>query len=231
LDKGGLQGVLGERSFPNGLMTCFDAGPQCLFDGVKSSEGSAQAFIPPLRRSHFRLLLAQIAGANLSQVHIRVDPGGVIVVEVELDRVVPHWCSASDLDDILAMNRKGIGRDFYRRRRVTACGTRTTLAQIGVGIGSFVPVTPFDEHTTWGGQLDASRGDVHKVSKPEGSRAEKGSLPSSFNDRSLWSIEVRNADLSGCGAGDVEKRFPVRSVFPLQDGRVAAITAGSDSRI
>ena len=155
----------------------------------------------------------------------------MIVVEVELNGVVAHWCGAGDFDDVLSMNGKRVGRDFYGRRRVTAGRTRTALPQIGVGIGSFVPVTPFNEHTTWGGQLDASRGDVHKVSKPEGSRAGKGSLPSSLNDRSLWSIEVRNADLSGCGAGDVEKRFPVKSVFRLQDGRMAAIAAGSDSRI
>ena len=111
--------------------------------------------------------MASIAGANLSQIGIRVDPGGVIVVEVELDGVVPHRRCASDLNDILAMNRKRIGRDLYRWRRVTACGTRTTLAQIGVGIGSFVPVGPFDEHTTRGGQLDTSGRQVHRISNLE----------------------------------------------------------------
>jgi hypothetical protein len=130
------------------------------------SHGAARAL-----RIRFRL--ASIARTNLSQVHIRVDPSGVIVVEVELDGVVAHRCRPGDLDDIFPMNRKGIGRDFHCRRRVTASGTRTTLAQIGVGIGSFVSVTPFDEHTTWGGQLDASRGGVHKVSRPEGSRVKK----------------------------------------------------------
>ena len=155
----------------------------------------------------------------------------MIVVEVELDGIVTHRRGTGDLDDVLSMDRKRIGRCFHCRRRVTACRTRTTLAQIGVGIDGLVPVTPFDEHTTWGGQLDANRRGVHRVSKLEGAGTEKGSLPSSLNHRSLWSIEVCNADLSSGGAGDVEKRFPVRSIISLQDGRVTAIAAGSDSRI
>ena len=134
---------------------------------MKSSEGAGQAFVPPLRRSHFRLLLAPIAGANLSQIGIRVDPGGMIVVEVELDGIVAHWRGTGDLDDILAVNRKGIRCDFHCRWRVAACRARTTLAQIGVGISGFVPVTPFDEHAAWGGQLDASRSNVHRASKRE----------------------------------------------------------------
>jgi hypothetical protein len=80
---------------------------------------------------------------------------------------VAHWRGTGDLDDILAVNRKGIRRDFHCRRCVTAGRTRATLAQISVGIGSFVPVIPFDEHTTRGGELDASRGSVHKASKLE----------------------------------------------------------------
>ena len=135
---------------------------------MKSSEGAAQTFVPPLRRFHFRLLLASITRANLPQVSIRVDPGGMIVVEVELDGIVTHWRGARDFDHVLSMNGKRVGRDFYRRRRVTACRTRTTLAQIGVGIGSFVPIGPFDEHATRGGQLDASGRRVHKTSDFEG---------------------------------------------------------------
>ena len=114
-----------------------------------------------------RFCLAPLAGANLSQIDIRVDPGGMIVVEVELDGIVTHWRGARDFDHVLSMNGKRVGRDFYRRRRVTACGTRTTLAQIGVRISRFVPVTPLDEHTARGGQLDASRYNVHRVLKEE----------------------------------------------------------------
>lgn len=91
----------------------------------------------------------------------------MIVIEVELDGVVPHWSRAGDLDDLLAVNRKGIGGDFHHRRRVTARRARTTLAQMGVGIRSFVPVTPFDKHAAGGGQLDASRRSVHWGSKLE----------------------------------------------------------------
>ena len=90
-----------------------------------------------------------------------------MVVEVELNGIVAHRRSAGDLDDILAVNRKRIGRDLDRWRRVTACRTRTTLAQIRIGISSFVPVTPFDEHTARGGQLDASRSGIHQTSDRE----------------------------------------------------------------
>ena len=126
----------------------------------------AQSF--PVSVLRFRLHLASITGANLSQISIRVDPGGVVVVEVKLDGVVPHRCCASDLNDILAMNRKRIERDLYRWRRVAAGGTRATLAQIRVGIDRFVSVGPFDEHATWSGQLDTSGGNVHKTSDFEG---------------------------------------------------------------
>jgi hypothetical protein len=89
----------------------------------------------------------------------------MIVVKVELDGIVTHWRSAGDLDDVLSMNGKRIGCCFHRRGRVTACGAGTTLAQIGVGISGFVSITPLDEHTARGGQLDASRSNVHRVSK------------------------------------------------------------------
>ena len=92
----------------------------------------------------------------------------MIVVEVELYGIVAHWRGAGDLDDILAMYRKRIGRDLYRWRRVAARGTRATLAQIRVGIDRFVSVGPFDEHTTWSGQLDTSGRQVHRISNLEG---------------------------------------------------------------
>lgn len=92
----------------------------------------------------------------------------MIVVEVELDGIVAHWRGADDFDDVLAMNRKRVGSDFHRRGRVTACGAGTALAQIGVGIGGLVPVTPFDKHATWCRQLDVSRSNVHRASKLEG---------------------------------------------------------------
>ena len=111
--------------------------------------------------------MASVTGANLSQISIRVDPGGVIVVEVELDGIVTHWRGARDFDHVLSMNGKRVGRDFYGRRRVTAGRTRTALPQIGVGIGSFVPVTPFDEHAAGGGQLNASRSGIHQTSDRE----------------------------------------------------------------
>ena len=111
--------------------------------------------------------MAPIAGANLSQIGIRVDPGGMIVVEVELDGIVTHWRGARDFDHVLSMNGKRVGRDFYGWWRVAAGRTRTALPQIGVGISCFVPVTPLDEHTAWGGQLDASGYNVHRVSKGE----------------------------------------------------------------
>ena len=111
-----------------------------------------------------RFCLAPLAGANLSQIDIRVDPGGMIVVEVELDGIVTHWRGSRDFDHVLSMNGKRVRRDFYGWWRVAAGGTRTTLPQIGVGISRFVPVTPLDEHTARGGQLDTSGRRVHKTS-------------------------------------------------------------------
>ena len=92
----------------------------------------------------------------------------MIVVEVELDGIVTHWRGARDFDHVLSMNGKRVGRDFYGWWRVTTCSTRTTSSQIGVGIRSFMPVGPFDEHATRGGQFDASRRRVHKTSDFEG---------------------------------------------------------------
>ena len=92
----------------------------------------------------------------------------MIVIEVELDGVVPHWCSARDLDDILAVNGKRVGRDLHGRRGIAAGRTRTALPQIGVGISGFVPVIPLDEHTAGRRKFDGSRSNVHKASKLEG---------------------------------------------------------------
>lgn len=90
------------------------------------------------------------------------------VVKVELDGVVPHWCSARDLDDILAMNRERVGRDLYGRWAIAAGRTRTALPEIGVGISGFMPVIPPDEHTARSGEFDGGGSRVHKVSNSEG---------------------------------------------------------------
>lgn len=142
--------------------------PRSYFDDEHEDDFQAKLGDRDARPLRFRFLSALIAGANLSQIGIRVNPGGMIVVEVELDGIVAHWRGAGDFDDVLAMNRKRVGRNFHRRGRVTACGAGTTLAQIGVRISGFVPVTPFDKHATWCRQLDVSRGNVHRASKLEG---------------------------------------------------------------
>ena len=113
-----------------------------------------------------RFRSAPITRANLSQIGIRVDPGGVIIVEVELDGVVTDRRGTGDFDDVLPMNRKGIRCNFHRRGCVTAGRTRTALPQIGVGVGGFVPVIPFDKNTTWRRQLYRSGYNVHRAFKP-----------------------------------------------------------------
>ena len=92
----------------------------------------------------------------------------MIVVEVELDGIVAHWRGAGDFDDVLAMNRKRVGRDFHGWGGVAAGRTRTALSQIGVGISRFVPVIPLDEHTAGRRKLDGSRSNVHKASDVAG---------------------------------------------------------------
>ena len=88
----------------------------------------------------------------------------MVVVEVELNGVVSHGCSAGDLDDVLAVNGKRVGRDLHGRRGVAAGRTRTALPQIGVGISGFVPVIPPDEHTARSGEFDSGGSNVHKTS-------------------------------------------------------------------
>jgi len=87
----------------------------------------------------------------------------MLVVKVELDGVVTHWCGAGDLDDVFSMNGKGVGCHFHCWRSVPASRARATLAQIGVGIGGFVPVTPLHEHTTGRGKFDGGRSCVHEA--------------------------------------------------------------------
>jgi uncharacterized NAD(P)/FAD-binding protein YdhS len=75
----------------------------------------------------------------------------MVVVEVELNGVVAHGTGASDFDDVLSVNRKRVGCDLHNRRCVAASRTGTALPQISIGIRSFVPVIPPDEHTAGSG--------------------------------------------------------------------------------
>jgi hypothetical protein len=154
------------------------------------------------------LLLALFARADLPQIAIRVNAGGMAVVPVELDRIGTDGRCADDLDWSFPIDREGIGSGLHNRRLVAASGTGTPFAQIGVSISCFVAVIPLDEYASGCRELDGDRKKGHLSRHGNlvlwaALGAEGRQLALAFNYRRLWRIEVCDADLSGNSAGEV----------------------------
>ena len=76
--------------------------------------------------------LALVTRADLPQIVIGIDSGGMSIVPGELNGVVTYGGRSGQLDGAFAIDRERVGSRFHDRRRVTAACARTMLAQIRV---------------------------------------------------------------------------------------------------